>query len=91
MGSDMRQMRETANAHMRQDIQSGWKWVCECDDCREIRSLIGVDKTLEVRELVRRIDHLETSMQRLPEGPDMDGVKAQYLKLHDELAAVMAK
>jgi hypothetical protein len=88
---DMKQMQETANLHMRRDIESVRRWVCECDDCQQIRSLIGMQKTLEVRPLVRRIEEVETALETLPDGPESEQLLQLSLKLHDELAAVMAK
>ena len=91
MANDMNQMRATANEHMRRDVEAGWKWVCQCEDCQQIRSLIGMDKTLEVRPLIRKIEQLEDQLKTLPDGPALRALKEQYLQLHDELAAVMAK
>jgi hypothetical protein len=88
---NMKQMQETANLHMRCDIQSVKKWVCECDDCQQIRKLEGMQKTLEVRPLVRKIEELEEQLHHLPEGPEAEAAWQQYFKLYDELAAVMAK
>src|SRR6185436_7227567 len=36
MDQDMNQMRATANAHMRRDMEGGRKWVCQCEECRQI-------------------------------------------------------
>jgi len=72
-------------------MEAGRKWVCQCPDCHEVRSLIGVDKTLEVRPLVRKILRLEEQLETMPDGPDMQAVLDEYLKAYDELAEVMAK
>jgi hypothetical protein len=88
---DMAHMRATANAHIKRDMEAGRKWVCQCPDCHEVRSLIGVDKTLEVRPLVRKILRLEEQLETMPDGPDMQAVLDEYLKAYDELAEVMAK
>ena len=87
----MSEMRATANEHIRRDMEAGRKWVCQCQDCHEIRSLIGVDKTLDVRPLVRKILRLEEQLERMPDGPDMQVVLDEYLKAYDELAEVMAR
>jgi hypothetical protein len=89
--NNMSEMRATANEHIRRDMQAGRKWVCECQDCHEIRALIGVEKTLDVRPLVRRILRLEETLERMPDGPDMELLLEEYLKAYDELAEVMAK
>jgi hypothetical protein len=91
MDHNMKQMQETANLHMRRDIEAERKWVCECDDCKQIRSLIGMQKTLELRPLIRKIEEIEENLYKLPAGPETDLVMQHYFKLHDELAAVMAK
>jgi hypothetical protein len=91
MDHNMKQMQETANLHMHRDIESVRKWVCECDDCKQIRSLIGMEKTLEVRPLVRRIEEIESALENIPDGPDAEKLLRLSLQLHDELATVMAK
>jgi hypothetical protein len=90
-GRNMSEIRATANAHIKRDMEAGRKWVCQCSNCHEIRSLIGVDKTLEVRPLVRKIVKLEEQLESMPAGPDMQLVLDEYLKAYDELAEVMAK
>jgi hypothetical protein len=90
-GRNMSEIRATANAHIKRDMEAGRKWVCQCTNCHEIRSLIGVDKTLEVRPLVRKIVKLEEQLESMPAGPDMQLVLDEYLKAYDELAEVMAK
>lgn len=87
----MSEMKATANAHMRRDMETVRKWVCKCEDCHQIRSLIGIEKTLSVWPLVRKIEHLEEQLQGLPDGPEMRALLDQYLKLNDELANVVAK
>ncbi len=91
MSTLMSRIREVANAHMKQDIATGRKWVCECESCREMRSLVGVDKLLDVRPLVREIAHMEDQLRELPDGPEMTECLTQYLALYDKLADVMAK
>jgi hypothetical protein len=88
---NMNQMRATANEHMRRDMEAGRKWVCDCEDCHQIRSLIGMEKTLDVRPLVRKIEQLEEQLSGMPDGPEMRALLEQYLELHDELADVMSK
>jgi hypothetical protein len=88
---NMSEMRATANAHIRRDMEAGRKWVCQCPDCHEIRSLIGVEKTLDVRPLVRKILRIEEQLKDLPDGPDTQALLDEYLKAYDELAEVMAR
>ncbi|HEV8000724.1 MAG TPA: hypothetical protein VGP63_12645, partial [Planctomycetaceae bacterium] len=88
---NMSEMRATANAHLRRDMEAGGKWTCECKDCHEVRSLIGVEKTLDVRPLVRKILKLEEQMEEMPDGPDKRLLLDEYLKAYDELAEVMSR
>jgi hypothetical protein len=91
MPTVMSQMRGVANAHIKHDMEAGRKWVCECEACREMRSLVGVDKLLDVRPLVREIARVEEQLRELPDGPEMSELLGHYLALHDKLADVMAK
>jgi hypothetical protein len=91
MAHEMSQLKATANAHMRHDMEAGGKWVCECEACDGIRSLMGLEKVLGVRPLVREIQQLEQQLQALPAGPDRSSVLQHYFKLHDALADEMAK
>jgi hypothetical protein len=91
MDHNMNQMKATANAHMRRDMETGRKWVCGCEECHQIRSLIGIEKTLDVRPLVRNIEQVEEQLRGLPDGPEMRALLDHYLKLHDKLADVMSK
>ena len=47
MSTLMSQFKSTANAHMRQEMERG-EWVCECEACHAIRSLVGLAKMLAV-------------------------------------------
>lgn len=91
MATEMGRIRETANAHMRRDVAESRTWSCTCESCREWRSLVGLEKMLEVRNLVRDLADLETQMQNAPDSPELQTLKQRYLALHDELAAKMAK
>lgn len=87
----MKDIRETANAHMRSDLETGPKWVCECEACVQLRSLVGVEKMLDVRPLVREIETLGSRLDELPAGPERQQVLERYLGLHDRLAEVVAE
>ena len=91
MASQMSQYKETANGHMRTAIESGGKWTCACEACHQIRSLVGMEKTLGVRPLVREIHDLEVRLHEMPDGADKRSLLERYLKLYDELADAMAK
>jgi hypothetical protein len=91
MSAAMNELKQTANSHMRRDIQAGGKWVCTCEACHEIRSLIGIDKTLVIRPLVREIEKTEDRLNDLPDGPEKSRLQARYLQLHDQLADELAK
>jgi hypothetical protein len=87
----MSEFKTTANAHMRRDMEVEGKWICSCEACHGIRSLMGMDKMLEVRPLVRRIEQVQERFQGLPDGPERRSLLEQYLELQDELAEVVAK
>jgi hypothetical protein len=91
MATEMSQIKATANAHMQRDIEAGRKWTCECESCREMRSLVGMEKLFDVRPLVREIQLIEEQMQSMPDGPEMQDLMQRYLELYDKLADVMAK
>jgi hypothetical protein len=91
MPTIMSHMKATANAHMKRDMEEGRKWICTCESCHEVRSLLGVDKLLDVRPLVRELEQIEEQLRDLPDGPEMSDLLEQYLALHDKLADVMAK
>lgn len=91
MATEMDKIKATANAHMQRDIQAGRKWICVCECCREMRSLVGMDKLLQVRPLVREIEDLEEQLQGLADGPELEKLTQRYLGLYDRLAAAMAR
>jgi hypothetical protein len=87
----MSQFKATANAHIRRDMEAGGRWACECQACQEIRSLVGMDKTLEVRNLVRELTEIEARLDGLPDGPAKRSLMESYLKVYDRLADKMAE
>jgi hypothetical protein len=91
MTDAMSRFKATANSHIRRDIQAGGKWVCECEACHGIRSLVGLEKMLGVRPLVRELEATADRLQGLPDGPEKRCLLEHYLKLHDTLADEMAK
>jgi hypothetical protein len=91
MSNAMTEFKATAGAHMRRDLEAGSKWACECEACVHFRSLVGMEKVLEVRPLVREIDQIGAQMEGLPPGPERRRLMEQYLGLHDRLAAVVAE
>lgn len=86
----MSKIRATAEAHIERDQAMGRRWSCECDDCREFRSLVGVDKLLEVRPLVREIDALEDRL-READGTAAVEILQEHSAAYDKLADTMAK
>jgi hypothetical protein len=91
MASQMNEFRATANVHMRCDMEAGHKWICSCEACKQIRSLIGMDKTLEMRQRVRELEEIEERLDGLPHGAAKDILRDRYLALYDQLADEMAK
>ena len=87
----MKEIKETATAHMRRDLEAGGTWACQCDACFNFRSLVGMEKTLEVRPLVRAIEDMSAQLEGLPPGPERQRLLDRYLALHDKLAEVIAE
>jgi hypothetical protein len=87
----MHETNATANAHMRRDLEAGSKWTCQCEACTSFRALVGLEKVLDVRPLVRAIEQTEAELDGLPPGPDRQRLMGQYVELYDRLAEVMAK
>jgi hypothetical protein len=91
MSHAMSEIKATANAHMRRDAEAGGKWVCECEACHGLRALIGMEKVLEVRPLVREIQRIEEQLHGLPDGPERRILLTQYAHVHDKLADLVAR
>jgi len=91
MTSDINELKVTANAHMRRDLEQGGKWRCQCDSCRQMRSLTGMDKMFQVWPLVREIQVIGERLEVLPDGTERKLLLERSLKLYDELAEAMAK
>jgi hypothetical protein len=87
----MKETKATAAEHMRRDLDAGSKWTCPCEACVQIRSLVGVDKMLDVRPLVRAIEQLSAKLESLPPGPERDRAREEYLALNDQLAEKIAE
>ncbi len=56
VSNEMVRMKATVRDHIQRDLMSGGLWLCRCADCYQIRSLMGVEKVLEIRPLVREIE-----------------------------------
>jgi hypothetical protein len=87
----MKQIKATATEHMRRNLETVSKWTCECEACVQIPSLVGVDKVLDVRPLVRSIELTGARLDGLPAGPERARLWQQYLGLHDKLAELIAQ
>lgn len=87
----MKEIKATATDHMRRDLEAVGKWVCACVACVQVRSLVGVEKVLGVRPLIREIERMSAELEGFPPGPDRQRLLEQYLGLHDKLAAAMAE
>jgi len=90
MVHEMSRFNETARAHMSRDTEAGNKWICECRECHEIRSLVGMEKVLDVWTMVRELRGAQDRLEQLPDGPDKHMLRDRYLRLYDELAARVA-
>lgn len=91
MSEAMTEFKATANQHLNRDLTAHGKWVCECESCRAIRSLTGMEKVLAVRPLVRELHRLTERLAELPDGEEKQKLLASYLNLHDALATEMAR
>lgn len=91
MHHDMAHLKALANEHMQRDIEAGGEWTCECEACHDIRSLIGVEKMLEVRPLVRDVQQVEERLHEVPDGPEKRILQSQYVYLQEKLAETVAK
>jgi hypothetical protein len=91
VAGQMSEFRATANAHMRRDMQVGGKWLCQCTACGEIRSLVGMDKMLDVWPLVRELRETTEQLNAQPDGPERQTLLERHFKLYDQLAEEMAK
>jgi hypothetical protein len=87
----MSEYNAIANAHLRRDGESGGKWTCTCEACHAIRSLVGMDKTLGVRQLVRQLLDLEDRLANEPDAAAKQQLQVQYQSLYDKLADDVAK
>ena len=87
----MKETKATASAHMRRDLEAGGKWTCACDACASFRALVGVEKVLNVRPLVRAIEQTEADLDGRPPGPERQRLLEEYLGLYDQLAQRMAE
>lgn len=91
MADAMTQFKLTADEHMARDIGTSGTWTCDCEPCRNIRSLIGLDKVLAIRPLIRELNDLKERIARLPECVERGQLVERSMRLQDRLAAEMAK
>jgi hypothetical protein len=91
MTTEVNDLKATADAHIRRDLEQGGKWLCQCNACREIRSLTGMDKMFQVWPLVREIQLIGERLAVLTEGTERTLLLERSLKLYDQLAEAMAK
>ncbi len=87
----MSEYNATANDHMRRDTATGGNWVCTCAACCAIRSLVGMEKALGVRQLVRQLLDIEARLTQEPDAVSRRKLQDQYHGLYDKLAADVSK
>ena len=87
----MDEFRATARAHMDRDLAAGPKWVCACEACQAIRSLVGMEKALSVRPLVRQIEEVEERLANESDPSRKRILLNHYFDLYDKLADKMSK
>jgi hypothetical protein len=91
MSNAMNEFKQTASTHMRRDFDAGGKWLCSCEACHEIRSLVGIKERLGIRPLITEIEKTEDRLKGLPDGPKKFTLQNRYLRLLDQLADELAK
>jgi hypothetical protein len=91
MQNQMIDFKATANAHMRRDLDAQGKWLCTCEACHAIRSLVGMDKALGVRDLVRQVLEVEKRLETEPDAAQKRRLMDDYLQLYDRLGDEMSK
>jgi hypothetical protein len=91
MSTEMSERKAIAEAHMQRDLDAEGKWVCDCEVCRGLRSLAGVQKMLAVRPLLRELLDTGDKLDHVSEGVEKQGLVELYHNLHDKLADAMAK
>ena len=63
----------------------------ECEACHQMRSLVGMDKMLEIWPLVKQVREAQDQVEQIPDGAEKQGVVELYHNLTDQLANKMAK
>jgi hypothetical protein len=91
MVNEMRQLNDTARAHMNRDTESSGKWMCTCEACRNVRSLVGMEKVLDIWPIVNELRRAEERLSQLPEGPEKQHLAERWSGLQDQLAMQVAK
>ena len=64
---------------------------CECEACHHMRSLVGMDKMLEIWPLVNQVRETQDQIEQTPDGAEKQGVVELYHNLTDQLANKMAE
>jgi hypothetical protein len=82
---------EIAHAHLQRDLGETKTWTCECEACRHMRSLVGMEKMLEIWPLVNQVSEAQHQIERTPDGAEKEGVVELYHNLSDQLATKMAE
>jgi cytochrome c553 len=81
----MSEFKATANAHMGRDVDAQGQWVCTCEACHAIRSLVGIEKTLHVRDLVRQVLEVEEQLKTPTNDAKGRRLMERYWQLYDQL------
>jgi hypothetical protein len=90
MVKEVGQFKDVAREHMERDTANGGPWICGCEACRHVRSLVGMEKMLNIWPLGRELRGAEEQLKQLADGPEKQRLADRYLKLHDQLAAQVA-
>jgi hypothetical protein len=91
MNHEPTSFKEIAHAHLSRDLEQSKEWTCTCEACHNMRSLVGMEKMLELWPLVNRVREVQDQVEKAPEGQEKQGVVELYHNLSDKLANKMAE
>jgi hypothetical protein len=91
MADETNSFKEIAQAHLHRDLEATNRWTCECEACHHMRSLVGMEKMLEIWPLVKQVREVQDQIEHTPAGAEKEGVVELYHNLSDRLADKMGK
>ena len=91
MADETTSFKEIAHAHLHRDLQASNEWTCACEACGHMRSLVGMEKMLEIWPLVKQVREVQDRIENAHDGAEKEGVVELYHNLSDRLADKMGK